>query len=105
HLVRPGTQTSAVIVFVATSTMDTVTGSLVFGSGTFAAKSIFFEWLKASPLGLPPTLIFCKLWSFPWLKTPTVFSPRLDVNTRSFSFETRTPATPARFGIDLRYLS
>src|SRR2546427_8885439 len=36
---------------------------------------------------------------------PTVFSPRFDVKTRLFSFETRTPATPGRPGIERTYTS
>ena len=37
-------------------------------------------------------------------KIPTVFSPRLEVNTRSWVSDTSAPATRGRCGMERRYL-
>src|SRR5438034_2640229 len=78
---------SADRIFLLASTIDTVMGAGSSCLDTFAARRISLEGSKAKPLGKPPTVTFSSLPSRPYGNTPTVFSPRFEVNTKSFSLE------------------
>src|SRR5437879_13868602 len=91
---------SAVRIFFFVSTIETVIGAGSSCLDTLATRRVSLEGSKANPLGKPPTFTFSSFPSRPYGNTPTVFSPRLEVNTKSFSLETSTPATLGRLGIE-----
>lgn len=55
---------------------------------------------EVRPLGPSPTFTFATVFSRDDEKIPTVFSPRLEVNTRSSASETSAPATRVRCGME-----
>ena len=87
----------------STSTTDRVNEPRTAGSPTLAASRIPRRASKASPLGRIPTGTLVRESSAPGGKMPTVSSPRFEVNARSRSSETRTPATAARPLIEETY--